>query len=780
MKRLSPLEKDADDTAIGNEDEYNINNMITPESKENKQQRCDYSFIAALYDHQSGLYKEVYFPIIRYSVMAIFNATPGREYFETESIYDYIKENFGLTIPQVVLQKVIYSLAEKYPKEITVYGGDTTTFQVKKPWDMAENKTVVEKTKKFNEQLAILENKYKEYIDAEGLNTDTTFVGFISDNTEDVLGYFESKVEEEHIDENYFFLTNFLQRIEQTDKEAFEAANKLFWGSIIAGFLRRENPSFSSSDIEKDEEYFLDTPIALSLLDLSTEKHHQYALDTISLLNKSGRSPRIHPITLKEMRSILQKVENNGGPFPNSDIASAYDRRGLKPSTLARIRINIEKDLKVLGVALFPSYSEQSVQGVIRDMKGEPMVEKLKTLRSEGYISFGTESWYSDFREIHDIFMYEYVRKRGEETGNKVRFVTLNDQLVGFVKDQADNYRGEMINPNRITLNLWMHNSISVTAANNLTEVLTRCQIQGESDLRRKLGIVSKYYNEDSPSFDLATYKSIILSIFRRDREVIGYIDEIEENDKLHRIDENKMVIVKVGEASLRSDSLYQAKNGELLEQIEELKINIRGLNERLDSSSSDNAAYSIANNELNSKVTIAHQEKVALEQKLEQRDEEIQRKDAELAAQKCINALQEERMKLNDDLDSAKRELSALENDRDSSVRYGKAVPLFLIYALVVGIILLLTVMFWHGTPMTFDNWQTWTGSISLLFVLFGAASYAKYLFAPRSLLSEIKRDYQKRWEESHPDYAIVSKRVACANERIKVLEEELKRLKK
>ena len=231
VKRLSPLEKDADDTAIGNEDEYNINNMITPESKENKQQRCDYSFIAALYDHQSGLYKEVYFPIIRYSVMAIFNATPGREYFETESIYDYIKENFGLTIPQVVLQKVIYSLAEKYPKEITVYGGDTTTFQVKKPWDMAENKTVVEKTKKFNEQLAILENKYKEYIDAEGLNTDTTFVGFISDNTEDVLGYFESKVEEEHIDENYFFLANFLQRIEQTDKEAFEAANKLFWGS---------------------------------------------------------------------------------------------------------------------------------------------------------------------------------------------------------------------------------------------------------------------------------------------------------------------------------------------------------------------------------------------------------------------------------------------------------------------------------------------------------------------------------------------------------------------
>lgn len=754
--------------------------MITPESKEHKQQRCDYSFIAALYDNQSGLYKEVYFPIIRYSIMAIFNDTPGREYFETESIYNYIKDNFGLTIPQIVLQKVIYSLAEKYPKEITVYGDDTTTFQVKKPWDMAENKTVVEKTKKFNEQLVILESKYKEYIDAEGLNTDTTFVGFISDNTEDVLGYFENKVEEVHIDENYFFLANFLQRIEQTDKEAFEAADKLFWGSIIAGFLRRENPSFSSSDIEKDEEYFLDTPIVLSLLDLSTEKHHQYALDTISLLNKSGRSPRFHPITLKEMRSIIQRVENNGGPFPNSDIASAYDRRGLKPSTLAGIRINIEKDLKPLGVALFPNYSEQSVQGMIREMKGESLVEKLNTLRNEGHISFGTESWYSDFREIHDIYMYEYVRKRGEETGKKVRFVTLNDQLVEFVKDQTDNYRGEMINPNRITLDLWMHNSISVADANNLTEVLTRCQIQGESDLRRKLGIVSKYYNEDSPSFDLATYKSIILSIFRRDREVIGYIDEIEDNDKSHRIDENKQVIAKVGEASLRSDSLYQAKNEDLLEQIEELKINIRGLSDKLESSSSDNAAYSIANNELNSKVTMAHQEKVALEHKLEQLDEEIERKDAELAAQKRINALQEEKMKLKDDFDSLNKELRVMESDRDSSVRYGKAVPLFFLYLLVVGLFVLSLVMYLRGTPVKFCNWQTWTGTISIVLVVLGAAFYAKYLFDPRSLLNEIKRDYRKEWEESHPDYAKKLNKAKSIDERLERVEEELKGMKK
>ena len=751
-----------------------------PESKEHKQQRCDYSFIAALYDNQSGLYKEVYFPIIRYSVMAIFNAKPGTEYFETESIYDYIKDHFGLTIPQIVLQKVIYSLAEKYPNEITVYGKDTTTFQVKKPWDMAENKTVVEKTKRFNEQLIVLEDKYKEYINAEGLNTETTFVGFISDNTEDVLGYFESRVDEEHIDENYFFLANFLQRIEQTDKDAFEAANKLFWGSIIAGFLRRETPSFSSTDIEKDEEYFLDTPIVLSLLDLSTEKHHQYALDTIRLLNKSGRCPRIHPITLKEMRSILQKVETNGSPYPNSDMSSAYERRGLKPSTLARIRMNLEKDLNQLGVSLFPNYSEQEVQNIIREMKGEPLVEMLRNLRNEGHISFGTESWYSDFREIHDIFMYEYVKGRGDKTGKRVRFVTLNDQLVGFMKEQTNNYSGEMINPNKITLNLWMHNSISMAAANNLTEVLTRCQIQGEADLRRKLGIVSKYYNEDSPNFDLATYKSIILSIFRRDREVIGYIDEIEENDKQHRIDENQMVIAKVGEASLRSDSLYQAKNKDLLEQIEELNISIKGLNEKLDRSSSDNTAFSIANNELNSKVKIAHQENVVFGQELEQRKEELERKDVELEKQKRINELQEEIIKLKDSIDSTKIELSVMESERDSSVRYGKAVPLFMIYLLIFGVVVLIVVMRCLGTPVEFKNWQTWTGTIALLLALLGAPFYSKYLFSPKSLLTEIKKEYQKKWEESHPNYSVLSKRVTCANEKIEKAEEELKELKK
>lgn len=750
------------------------------ETKERKQQRCNYSFIAALYDNQTGLYKEVYFPIIRYAIMAIFNEEAGKEYFETESIYDYVKDHFGLTIPQIVLQKVIYGLAEKYPGEITVYGKDTTTFQVKKPWDMAENRSIVEKSKRFNEQLATLEEKYKEYITAEGLNTDTTFVGFISDNTEDVLGYFESNVKEEHIDENYYFLANFLQRIEQTDKKVFDAANKLFWGSIIAGFLRRETPSFSSTDIGKEEEYFLDTPIVLSLLDLSTEKHHQYALDTVSLLNKSGRFPRIHPITLKEVRSILQKVESNGGPYSNSDIASAYERRGLKPSTLAGIRINAEKDLNKQSVTLHPNYSEREVQNIIKEKKGDSLVEKLRNLRNEGRFNFGTESWYSDFREIHDIFMYEYVKDRSEKTGKKVMFVTLNDQLVDFVKEETSNYGGELINPNRITLNLWMHNAISVTAANNLTEVLTRCQIQGESDLRRKVGIVSKYYNDESPNFDLATYKSIILSIFRRDREVIGYLDEMEVNDKQQRSEENHAVIAKVSEASLRSDNLYQAKNKELLEQLEELKLSVKGLNEKLDKTASDNAAYAIANNELNSKVTKGLQETIALGQKLEKSEAEKEKKDAELLKLKRISELQEEMMKLKDYLVSAQNDLEEMKKERDSAGWYGKAIPLFLIYLLIVGIIVLLVVMKCQGTPVSFSNWQTWTGTIALLLALLGTPAYAKYLFAPKSLLTEIKLNNQATWEKLHPLYEETAQRITHLKESLVQVEEELITLKK
>lgn len=746
------------------------------ESKEHKQQRCDYSFIAALYDNQTGLYREVYFPIIRYSIMAIFNEDTGKEYFETESIYDYVKSHFGLTIPQIVLQKVIYGLAEKYPNEITVYGNETTTFQVKKPWDMAENRAIVEKSKRFSERQDILEEKYKEYVNAEGLNTETSFVGFISDNTEDILGYFESKIEEEHIDDNYYFLASFLQRIERTDKELYEAANKLFWASIIAGFLRRDTPSFSSTEIEREEEYFLDTPIVLSLLDLSTEKHRQYALDTVSLLNKSGRFPRIHPITLKEVRSILQKVESNGGPYPNSDISSAYDRRGLKPSTLAGIRINAEKDLNLNGVSLFPNYSEKAVQTIIRDKKGDPLVEKLSNLRNEGRISFGTESWYSDFREIHDIFMYEFVKDRSEKTGKRVMFVTLNDQLVDFVKAETSSYSGEMISPNRITLNLWMHNAISVNAANNLTEVLTRCQILGESDLRRKLGIVSKYYNEDSQNFDLTTYKSIILSIFRRDREVIGYLDELEENDKHHRCEENHAVITKVGEASLRSDNLYQAKNKELLDQIEDLRFSIKGLNEKLDKTVSDNAAYSIANNELNSKVTKEQLERIALGQKLEKREEEIKEKDAELTRQKRIGELQAALIKQKDKLFIAQKDVEEMETERGSFGGYGKAIPLFLIYTLLFFIILLIIMMMWQGTPVSFSNWQTWTGTIALLLALLGAPTYAKYLFSPKSLLAEIKLKNQETWDKSHPSYEETLNKITRYKNSLIQVEEELK----
>ena len=76
--------------------------------------KSTFSLIAVLYDNQqAGLYNDVYFPIIKYTVVSLFYQPEKKEYFSVDDIREYISDNFGLEIPFIVLKKSIVHLAKK-------------------------------------------------------------------------------------------------------------------------------------------------------------------------------------------------------------------------------------------------------------------------------------------------------------------------------------------------------------------------------------------------------------------------------------------------------------------------------------------------------------------------------------------------------------------------------------------------------------------------------------------------------------------------------------------
>ena len=460
----------------------------------------DFSLISVLYDAKgSGLYKDVYFPIIKYSLVSLFRKDETKEYYDVEDLKAYIQEVFGLSIPTIVLKRVVETIHNNKDFVVTPYKDDL--FRIERLWDCTEYDDIEEKAKRFHSSVELLESTFAEYVTKSCHQESITFLQFISDNTEDILGFFENE-DASKVDEKYAIITDFLQYIHATNTPLYDVANKLFWGSIIAGFLKREDPPITHSDTKEVYEYFLDTSIAMALLDLSTTIKKQYAEELLSIINKSGGVLYLHPITKLEIYNIIQSVEDAQNPYPMSDIASAYERRCLSPSKLATIRSSITTDLAKMGIVITPSVRDESLKDNIRRMQCDKYVELLYKMRAHTNYNISIDDSQDlvrgnpKFREIHDVYMMNYIEKRqGELHRDTINFITLNKDLISFA-NQCCEKTGLMTHPYEIMINLWMHNSISSKETNFLTEALTRCQLLQESSARRKLSLVAKYYNE--------------------------------------------------------------------------------------------------------------------------------------------------------------------------------------------------------------------------------------------------------------------------------------------
>lgn len=465
------------------------------------------ALIATLYNnHSANLYSDIYFPIINFGVATISKSQHDIEkYYDIEFLQSTIEQDFGIKIPLIVLKQALKALVSQQ-QDITIKLYEKgEKFQIVKEWDVYIDKSIEERISSVIKDFEELEEAFQVFIEKSNITTDKSFIEFFTKNTEDIFKYLDHLEAVPSIDENYYHIANFLIQIKENNPRLFKLANNTFWASIISAFLKRE----VDLNIKPEARvyYYLDSSLVMAILDLDSEINTIYGSELLSAIVASGHIPCIHPLTIREIDSILFSVEKSG-PNHGSAIESAYYRRNLNPVGILKIRNSLPELLNNAKVQIIENSSKSELDEICEKYKNKQIVNLLKETR--GYSNGG-------IRDVHDIFMCDFIiKKRGnvqniEKTNSS--FVSLNSELIAFVKQEFREKISPILHPANIISDLWLHDpKCTLVKENGLTEMMTRCIALNNTDVRRKLRQLAKFIETDSltESDYVAVYNSLI------------------------------------------------------------------------------------------------------------------------------------------------------------------------------------------------------------------------------------------------------------------------------
>lgn len=728
--------------------------------------KSNYAFVSALYASKTkGLYSEMYFPIIKYSLAKIFAAkTGGKVYCTADEVSEFIDDKFGIKIPTIVIAKSICKIGNNQNFSLVVYENGHS-FQINGAFYDEDN--IEEKEQFFSGKLEEIETKYQEFLSQQGCSDDgVTFVQFIADNTDDILGYFENN-NKNCVNEKYATLILFLQYVHDSDKELYSIVHQLFWSSIVVAFLKSDKPLVNDSDNGIRTEYFLDTSIVLGLLELSTSLKQTYSKEVCSIIINSGGLLKVNPMTVEEIKYILEKVEQNG-PNPLTDIYDSYTRRKLIPNDLAKIRLNLDKKLIALQIEVFPNMSPTAVQQVINDYKGKTITKLLGDIRSNNQSSYSKDN----FREIHDVYMDDFIkgRRREKKLNGNVLFLTDNVDLVNFCHEQHKD-TSYMVSTGKVLLELWMHNKQDNNLSGCvLTETMARCLGLHKSNVRYKIMEVARFYNQTKDDFDPQVYKDFIAHLYRRAKNVIATAEQISQSGTIPQSIAKliKEAVEKDNEAYNNSLAMATRKNQELQKesekkekQIENIKNAVADLRDKVDGS--------------NKQIGDLESEKNKLSDSLQQHKNKLLKATAELAqsrqeqedAKRKISLFQqkdkclEKKKILENELEPLKlKRKKAFRNSTSKYYMFGGCLCIIFVVVMVIAVFMELL-----------DRWMI---SIAL-----APLSLAIYFYNRKHSLDDRKANREKEaydnWEIKNPRYRQLVNELQKLDERLKKINEEM-----
>lgn len=691
--------------------------------------KSNFALISALYSNKdAGLYKDIYFPIIKYAIVSLFYSSQQKEYYDLSDIQDFITREFGIRIPKLVLKKSVQKLDRSSDIDLRLYENGEK-FRIRQAWDVQVNVEIDERREKFDISLTHLEEDYLAYKKREGLDDERLFIDFITDNCDDILGYFE-KNDVNRVDEKYTSMVYFLEYLHGSNNELFKVANELFWGSIIAGFLKRDNPELESLKGKEYQEYYLDTSLIMAVLKLSTLENESYAYELLDIIKASGCIARVHPFTIREVTNIIQSVEANG-PRVNSEIADAYEHYRLNPAKLAGKRAKLLTLLDKEGISLFPPLSDREVNSELENYKEKKDVKRL--CEDRGGMMYTDDL----FRDAHDIYMDDYIRSRRKK-GKQVFFVTLNADLIRFCKNRSLESDCGMIFPSNIVLEMWMHNSVNGNLKDKaLTATMARCLVMNNRDIRNKLGIVARHYNDTQENFDPEAYRAIIISLYKRDKEVLVKIEEMENDESNCNKEAYHAEMVKIARHAFEKVKAENNRFSNMEEQIAEMKRR---------------------NEDIIKTVT---------ESKIDK--ENIGRK---------LKSLYSKEKQLQKELRDKENDLERMVRERDASVSYNEYYfkiwfPYIVLFVLSALVLLLYLLDILKEVNFIFKF-------ISILvplvcFVLTGIYTNA---FRWKVVRMKVKRDQCEIWEDKHPEMECSKAAIEEMRQRISAIGNEIEKI--
>jgi Zn ribbon nucleic-acid-binding protein len=694
--------------------------------------RSNYALISTLYDTKGAdLYNDIYFPIIKYEIVNQFYTQNDIEkYYDLEELQRLINVDFGVIIPLVVLRQSIKAIGNGDNGISLSVFENGKQFKIKKAWDITINTFIDNKSQELSAKFSQLEILYKRFLEIEQLPYDKSFLDFYSDNTAEIFKYVEEADGNSIINEKHVNLARFLSWIKEYNNDLYNIANDIFWGSIIAGFLKRNTADINIKSTERVE-YYLDSALVLAVLDLDNTDNVSYAQELLDIIKSSGNTPKVHSLTIREISGILTSVERDQGPRPNSAIEEAYHRRGLTPTKILQIKNRLLRSIEEKGIIVF-SVNERELGKIEADYRVKKSVKELSEIR-QSHVYNNNNS----IRDIHDIYLRDFIqRKRGDVASiEKINsyFVSLNTDLISFGnKDNPRRVSPIIIHPSKIVVDLWIHNSTSsFVRKNGLTEVMSRCFALNNTDIRRKLKVVSKYYKDSDENYSDENYRAVYSALIGRSTKALKEVDAISLNEQENienKEEVNKghiQVLIKISvDESVRKQQNVLA----LSEEKETLTATI------------DTQKQSLVNSEEASKKD----------------KEQIAKLEKELECQKKIN-------EINNKITPISNELSDLEKKKEkslSNVKFIIIISLEILFgaAFIICLILLIYSYLKNEDIVNFgqyilDNIGLFTTAcVTGIGIIYRIQKM--YLFSPKIAHENNQEEQVKYWIKKNPKY--------------------------
>lgn len=534
----------------------------------NENKLTSYNFLATLTENGEDLISAVYIPICKRALSSF--SQKRQEYGTDVNIQEEINSLYGINVPITLIRQLIKASAKSFSRK-EKSDISLEIFENGKCFKM--KLFSFNKYEKIYSQLAAdsellqkaFEYFYKENIDEDVSNIDSIdFVDFLDKNKNKLSHFFAGKkINGADIEKSYLPHIQFIEYLEISNRYLYDLAEKIYFGSVIAGFL--ESGFDLDAKFLAGEEYYVDTQLILRALDLQNEADTQSAKELLELIHKLNGKTKYLGITLSEISHIIEiAIENYNRTTPTTTVNEACLRLGRNKSWLINFNSNIQENIsKMLGLELEIIPKEK-----IQKYKNSPDIKELQGTRKN---SANAE---------HDVFAYLHIREKRDTLVRsfqkaKYWFVTANKNLYEFnISKNPTGVVSEIILPDTLTSLLWLKGNRKIDKA--IRKIgLSELMLQTFHEEIASKELINDFHLsvKENTEINDNEYEILLSSVAHQSAKKLQKLIELSEESK-QRFNEKVHQIIAKERDNKKRDGQLKKDTLEILEKKQTEKLN--------------------------------------------------------------------------------------------------------------------------------------------------------------------------------------------------------------